>query len=344
MTIKIDVLTNDGSPLGVTYKTINGDDSQIGVGGAELALLTMCEIWSKAGYKVTLYNDPRELGVSPFDQKPISAFRPNDKRDILIVFRSPNPRAIAAKGRRIWWSCDQYTVGRFDHFSNFVDQIVCISPHHQQYFTEKYNIKNTISIDLPVRLWEYEDQIVEKIPNRVLFSSVPERGLDVLWNAWTTIKHEVKDASLVITSDYRLWGLWDAQVSQHKIKWLVHNDIIYRGGISRTDLVREQLAAQVLAYPCTYEELFCISVAEASVAGAYPITSTMGALNTTNMGTRITGNPLDSAFRIEFAHEVINTLINPTLPSMQEIVLSNARHRFSPDRIKTIWDEEVFNK
>ena len=38
----IHVLANDGSPLGVTEKSIFGEDGRVGVGGAELALLTMC--------------------------------------------------------------------------------------------------------------------------------------------------------------------------------------------------------------------------------------------------------------------------------------------------------------
>ena len=96
--MKIDVLCTDGSPLGVSYKTIWGDKWQIGVGGAELALLTLCEMWTQAGHIVTLYNDPRELNASPFEQRNTSDFIPNENRDILIVFRSPNQKAIVAKG------------------------------------------------------------------------------------------------------------------------------------------------------------------------------------------------------------------------------------------------------
>ena len=41
--MKIEILCRDGSPLGVTEKSINGDDGRLGVGGAELALLTLCK-------------------------------------------------------------------------------------------------------------------------------------------------------------------------------------------------------------------------------------------------------------------------------------------------------------
>ena len=90
----IHVLTNDGSPLGVTSKTIWGDSFRVGLGGAEYALLTLCEEWSKRGDTVVLYNNPWETGASIFEQRSIDSFHPNDPRDILIVFRSPNVRSV----------------------------------------------------------------------------------------------------------------------------------------------------------------------------------------------------------------------------------------------------------
>src|SRR3990167_9125269 len=162
MTLHIDVLCGDssGSSLGVCESTIWGDRFRGGVGGSELALLTMCRLWHDEGHKVVLYNNPWSIngvgGTSEFEQRPIHAFSPGDNRDILIIFRTPNPKAVPAKGKKIWWSCDQYTVGDYRHFSSFVDKIVCISPFHARYFEEVYGITNTIVIDLPVRLQDLD--------------------------------------------------------------------------------------------------------------------------------------------------------------------------------------------
>jgi len=54
--MKIEILCNDGSPLGVTSKTVWGDNFRIGLGGAELALITLCEAWHERGDEVILYN------------------------------------------------------------------------------------------------------------------------------------------------------------------------------------------------------------------------------------------------------------------------------------------------
>ena len=66
-------------------------------------MLTMCEEWHKAGHEVVLYNNPMTANGSPFEQRNISAFDPNENRDILVIFRSPSPRSFGAKGLKMWW-------------------------------------------------------------------------------------------------------------------------------------------------------------------------------------------------------------------------------------------------
>jgi len=68
---RIDTVRNDGSPIGVTERTMRGEDGRLGVGGAELALLTMCGAWKYYGYDVHLYNSPNAMGASSFDQHPV---------------------------------------------------------------------------------------------------------------------------------------------------------------------------------------------------------------------------------------------------------------------------------
>src|SRR5512138_1469410 len=122
------VLANDGSPLHVTEASIWGKDHRLGVGGAELALLTMCRGWHDRGYDVTLYNNPDNPENSVFCQKTLDEFNPQDKRDCLIVFRSPNRRVPDSRDYPVyWWSCDQFTVDDFKEYSKHVNKIVTIS-------------------------------------------------------------------------------------------------------------------------------------------------------------------------------------------------------------------------
>lgn len=257
--MKIDILCTDGSPLGVSYSTLWGDKWQVGVGGAELALLTLCEMWTKVGHEVCLYNDPRELNASPFEQRAVSTFDPKANRDILIVFRSPNPKAIVANGLKIWFSCDQYTNGDYSKFAPTMDKIICISPHHANYFASNYGIKNTTVIDLPVRVWDYDGLEIKKVPNRLIFTSIPERGLVNLRKIWAKLVFAVPDISLVITSDYRLWGAGNGAMNEkHRVSWLQQGNVQFLGAIPRKRLIEEELKADLFPYSCSYEELFCV--------------------------------------------------------------------------------------
>ena len=339
--MKIDIVCNDGSPLAVTMNSIYGDDGRVGIGGAEIALLTMCEAWTNAGHEVVLYNDPDTYDVPPFAQRQMNEFVKDAPRDVVITFRSVNNRTVGANGLHVWWSTDQKAVGDFKAFAPQVDKIVTISDYHAEFFKNQYAIENTIVVDLPVRVDDY-DQEIAKVPGRCIFTSVPARGLAEMKAVWPRIKALYPETSLVITSDYRLWGTKHPSNDAFRIEWDNQEGVTFMGAIPRRELVVEEMKAQVLSYTCIYDELFCISVAEAQVAGAYPITSGIGAVATTNMGTVIPGSPQNNDWQTEFAKAVTDTLANPDLSTMQEEVKQLALKRFDPKTIVAQWDEKVF--
>jgi hypothetical protein len=340
--MKIDILCSDGSPLRVTLATLLGNDpAQPGVGGSEYGLLTMCEAWVKAGHQVCLYNNPDFAG-SPFTQKRIDEFNPSEDRDVLIIFRSPNMRAVNAKGLKVWWSCDSHTTGSYSAFAAVVNKIVTISPHHSEFFKLTYGIMNTIDIDLPVRCWEY-NQPIEKVPYRCIFTSVPDRGLAEMMLCWPHIVRQVPEATLMVTSDYRLWGCGAARNEHHLHPFIGNTSARMLGAIKRPQLVEEELKADLFVYPCTFDEQFCISASEAQIAGAYPITSNFGALPTTNMGTVIDGDPRNPAWREQFIKVVVENLLDRHgLKLKQQDIQKKAVNRFGIERILEEWNKKIF--
>ena len=342
-TMRIAILANDGSPLGVTMKTLYGEDGRVGCGGAEYALLTLCEAWHNVGHEVVLFNivDPYQSRCdSPFEQRGVEEFDPEEGWDEVIIFRSPNHRSLSFHGHKTWFSTDQYTIGKFDEFAPTVNKIVTISPFHAQYFKREYGIHNTITIDLPVRIDDYAQEI-EKVPGRLIFTSVPDRGLPILHAAWPLIKRDAPISTLVITSDYRLWGA-GALNEQWRLKFAFDDRVQFLGAIPRRRLIDEEMKAEVLAYPGIYDELFCISVAEAQVAGAFPITSAFGALPTTNMGIVLEGKPTDPKWVQKFVDTVVEVLYREDKSERNNIV-RKAMKRFNVKNILDQWDEKVFN-
>jgi len=342
--MKIHVIANDGSPLGVVYKDIWGENGRTGVGGAESKLLEMCKAWTDIGHDLILYNDPFNYDGQHIAQRPLHSFDPQEDRDILIIFRSPNTRSYGAKGKKIWWSCDQRTIGDFRSFATTVDKIVTISPYHAEFFKLTYGIYDSVVIDLPVISSDYDlAPHVDKKPNSLLFASIPDRGLEVLAEILPRIIGKV-DFSVDITSGYSLWtGGTDDFNQNYKIKFARFPNVTFHGAIPRKRLIEIQKQSQILAYPCVYDELFCIAVAETQFAGVYPMTSDYGALVTTNMGYQLPGLPTDLGWQERYAQDIIDLLKQPDILAERQLEVQKlARDRFDITKILAKW-EEVFN-
>lgn len=347
--MKIDLYCNDGSPLGVIPSMIYGR----GVGGAELAMLTLVQYLARRGHKVRVFNNPQggpgpRAGVEFLMQ---SQFRPMEDRDIFIIFRSPNPFVrTAVAGAKIHWSCDQYTVGNYgrDIFPH-VDRVVCISPYHLAYHKRTYGLDSDIGtyIDLGVNIDDYEVVTEEmggrilKVPGRCLWCSVPSRGIPLLAKVWPVIKETVPWATLVVTGDYRLWGAPSANDLPYRKALASQPGVEYLGKIPRMKLVQQQLEAELLIGPLDYEELFCIAAAEGQVASCIPITSSQGALPSTNMGgVLIPGSPGSAGFMSQYTHAVIDYLTDQQ-KRMKDAkkIKRDARKRFSWERITDDWEK-----
>jgi glycosyltransferase involved in cell wall biosynthesis len=119
----------------------------------------------------------------------------------------------------------------------------------------------------------------------------------------------VKSATLVITSDFTLWGRAAAQAAFMRF-FANQSGVQYLGHVDRRRLVTEQLRARVLAYPCTFEEGFCIAAAECMAAGAVPVTTNAFALTTTvgDAGVLIDGRPRSWFYRRRFVNAVVKLL------------------------------------
>jgi len=159
-----------------------------------------------------------------------------------------------------------------------------------------------------------------------------------LHTIWPALKRQIPDLSITITSDYRLWGSSRLN-EQHILSWMKHDDVEFVGAISREEFIEKELEAEWFIYPCIYDELFCISCAEAQVVGAYPITTANGALSTTNMGTLIAVDMNNPHNHRAFINKVVDTISRGV--DMAK-VQRKAIERFSPKRILKQWDEKVF--
>lgn len=336
--MNIDILCASGSPIGVTPLEINDR----GMGGAELALMRIVDGLSQRGHRIRVYNSPRvPYHTENLTFFSVNSYQPGEKRDVLITFRGHMKDQLAGSvyGKHIGFSCDQFTTSNYTEWYNSVSKMVLISEFHKNDHIKRYgSIVNDKAIitDLGVLNREY-NQPLNKISNQFIFCSVPDRGLTEVYTIWPKIIERIPDAKLVITSDYRLWGVTDPNNLQHKLRFHGMPNVEFLGKIPRNELIERQLESEIHLYPCTYDENFCISVAETQSAGCLALTSARGALYTTNF----TGKILTS--HDEFIHESVNFLQKPIdeRKDIQINIQQKALNRFDWNKILDKWETEI---
>jgi len=334
----IKVLTVSGSPKNISAETLNGR----GVGGAELALITWSELLAKSGYLLDIYNQTE--GKSFYEQITGGCVNwlPDDRPifsddSILVTFRGPNELSkTTAHRKHIGWSCDQFTVGDYIEWYKDVDTMVLISEFHKQDHIMRYGKElvesKGVVLDLGVRTWEYETSI-EKIPYQFIYCSIPDRGLENLCQIWPQIKVSYPLATLIITSDYTLWGAADPLNMQYRLMFAGLEGVKFVGNVPRNELVRYQMQSEIQLYPCIYDENFCIANAECQVAGCFCITSAQGALKTTNFtGYKVYNNDYMNAINIFY------NLDNNTRKELSIDIRNKAFKRFGWQEIAKQWE------
>ncbi|MBK9272872.1 MAG: glycosyltransferase [Saprospiraceae bacterium] len=295
------------------YPFTDKDYEGKGVGGAEASLILLSRELAKLGHVVDIYNDTKVEGkFNGVNYLNISNFSYHDYSDVFILYRNSMPglRLVNAH-TKIFWTCDQYTTSDWnEEIIPFVDLTITISTYHRNYLLGRYdfNPRKIISLDLGINASDYNN-LPQKKANKLIYCSVPRRGLDRLAKFYPNIREKVPDAELVITSDYRLWGS-DRGNMEFQTAFANMPGVRFLGKIPRKELIKEQLESVIMAYPCTYDENFCISAMECMASGAVPVTSKMGALPTTvaDSGIMIDGDPNSDSFGEKFANKIISLL------------------------------------
>ena len=127
----------------------------------------------------------------------------------------------------------------------------------------------------PAQPWfmEHSDPVL-------FYTSLPNRGLSVLLEAFPAVQHTFPNARLRIysgMSNYRIAPEQDRYQSLYERSrkmWGVE----YHEPIGQVQLARELTGAAALVYPATVAETFCLAAAEAMALGALLLTTPLGAL------------------------------------------------------------------
>lgn len=260
-----------------------------GHGGSETAAIEVAkELALKTKRKIKLFQPraKREVMPSGVEYLPMDALRgyiTNVRPKAVINWR--HPTRLSEAPTVVW--CHDLLCPNASPADKY-DKIFALSEFHKNYLHQVQGIsKDKITLltnginpaDFPADC--------ERNPNKIIFSSSPDRGLD---RAIRIVEAARKQSGLDLTLDC-FYGFENMRKSGQP-QWIKQADDIeamiaerpwvhYHGFVNKQTLMRHFQESAVWIYPANFIETYCITAIEALAAGAYPIVRDMGALKYT---------------------------------------------------------------
>jgi glycosyltransferase involved in cell wall biosynthesis len=288
------------------------------IGGGETGLVNLSMALGKRGHDVTVIADVAEEGRHSnvnWVQWEGEEIRPEwraEPCDVFIACDQPTILANAPDAKLRILDC-QNNHFMIRHVLPYVDLVVARSRWHADVLADyDNNIKAEECLILPngVDASRFKGPTSQRNPKRVFYSSSPDRGLhhlatdsarrdeneEIIPGIWERVIKEVPDAELHVYYDVTRWfekARWDMRVlgnrawaiasligmEEHELEALP--GVTYHGPTDQRTLARHMRQSNLLLYPCDTmqpTEGFCITIAEALLAGCGVITTDCDAL------------------------------------------------------------------
>jgi glycosyltransferase involved in cell wall biosynthesis len=312
------------------------DIAKRGLGGSETAAVRLADHLAAMGFLVTLYGDFQDKAGLAGDVlcRHYREFDPSERLDVLVGFRNATlfdhrPNADFAC---LWLEdlapAEGLTPARLAN----IDRVCAVSHWHRgqvyrahpwierqpSYHDKVKACRNGIVTD-----WFRQDPAPERAP-RVVYTSSPDRGGDIVLECWPEIRKQVPDAELILT--YPRWfdlcaeRFQASQLHLARLRELLEQPGVSRveGGLGQKRLAHLMSSSLMWVAPSYYtpgrqkfEETSCISCMEAQAAGLVVVASNWGALTeNVRYGTLIDGDPAEvgGEWRKQFVAGVVRGL------------------------------------
>ena len=299
-----------------------------GLGGSETASYRLAAALAALDYAVTLYGDFEPAVISGVRLRPWTTFDPEEPRRGLISSRNPElfDTELAAQGTLLWAHDTDFQDRLTPERAAGVDAVVCLSAWHRAHLAQRYPwvADKLVTVRNGIVPRYFTRRPAPERTQRVLFSSSPDRGLDVLLQLWPQVRERVPRAELVCmyAPVYDAVADQDPALAAHRdtIRALATQPGVRRlDGLSQPALAQLMRSSMVWAHPsyCTpyadrFYETSCIGAMEAQAAGCCVVAANWGALReTVKTGTLIDGDPAGDDFKARFATAIVAGLTDP---------------------------------
>lgn len=298
------------------------------LGGTETALIHMARNLAELGHEVWVYVQDGNGLYERVRYAEITNYMDDLHKapaDVLIAARTVHPFSVpVSAGLRIFWTEDAHDQPFLTHLDNpalvsRMDKIFTVSRWQTETIKSRFNLSDDkFFITRNGVLWDRFRQNghrPESDVKRLVYTSTPFRGLDVLLALFPRIKARVPDATLDVYSSMAVYQV-DAETDQAENGDLyakaAQPGVSLKGSVLQEDLAEALKNATVMAYPNHFAETSCIAAMEAMAAGLPVVTTRLGALPETVAagGVLIEGDAHGKAYQDRFVDEVCDLLEN----------------------------------
>jgi glycosyltransferase involved in cell wall biosynthesis len=189
-------------------------------------------------------------------------------------------------------------------------------------------------------------QMKDKEKIRLVYTSTPQRGLEILIPVFEKLAETNPDIHLDVFSSFKIYGWDDADKQFEPLynKVRNHPQMTYHGFVPNDELKEHLNKSHIFAYPSIWFETSCRAMLEAMSAGLVCVHPNLAALPETSGGLNMMYN-LDLENRSNHAHKFINYLDiaiqmvrNENHHSMVTFNKHFVDNRYNIKRIKQMWD------
>lgn len=322
--------------------------NQGGIGGSETAAYMMARELAAQGCVVKLLSDTKI--DEDRDNVAITNYTRATKADFLCDILICSRQAVAVNHingmtlakKRILWIHDVHAGEPSPDLNRALAQyakIFCLSQWHKEFLSNVYKnypasdifvTRNGLDLSrfvtVPRDIYK-KDQAGDlrlfpsKDGNRIIYSSSPDRGLELLLAYLPLIRKEVPDVFLDVYYGFTTWkemavGAKNQQMVERiqKLEDALREmqslgQLEYHGRVGQQELAAAFMRAKVWTYPTWFMETSCISAMEAQAAGCVPVAAAMGALpETIHHGFVLKPPATSEEFQNAFVSRVVSLL------------------------------------
>ncbi|MFC1562217.1 glycosyltransferase [candidate division KSB1 bacterium] len=292
-----------------------------GLGGSESALYYIAKHLAAAGYTVRVFNNCEQPGtyegVEYRDMVDFFIFNRWNSASVFISSRSFKPLFFNVNAKvKVIWLHDMPNVAYLDDYDfNALNLPEIRFFTLSEFQTDAWQDFLGIGRDHfyitrngfdPAK---FRSRDRRRKRHKLMYSSRPVRGLEILLKVFPEIKKAVPEAELHLFT-YAL-SEYDNEIKPY-LGALDQPGVFLRGTVPQEELAEEMAESRLLLYPSIFKETSCIAAIQAQASGLPVVTSRVGALPETIEdgvgGIIVDGDPYSRDYQDRFIEEAVRLM------------------------------------